>query len=115
MAPVFRLDLQNIPFPDAILSQDAQSLILEGVDYASQAKARIITQELTAYIQDKASLYGADLTAEITLTQDTTPIPASVRLTGTWSGYAKNKLETILEQELGIPKENQQWIHLPNN
>jgi len=115
MAPLFQLNLQELSFPESLLPEDAQSRILEGVDYAEQARARIITQELAAYIQDKAAPLGAAVTAEFTLTQDEAPVPDEVRITGTWSGYAKNKLEQMLEEELGIPKEKQIWMHLQND
>lgn len=113
-APLIQPDFLSFPLPDSDIRKDAEDLVRQGVDYTSQAKARIIKEQLEAYIQDKASGLDARIVPEITLTEGETPVPDRVKLTGTWSAWAKDKLEDILERELGIPKERQVWMESKN-
>ena len=74
---------------------------------ANQAVSVIINEKIEEYILKKASDYSAKLDVEVILENN---IPAIVILDGDISPYAKRQLEAILEKELGITKENQQWI-----
>jgi hypothetical protein len=44
------------------------------------------------------------------LSEDTIPVPISVEIRGSVSPYGKQQLTKLLEEELGIAKENQLWI-----
>lgn len=88
----------------------AGSLAAEaGSKLASEEAGLIIKEELSAYILDKAAALQTDLQIEILLSSDTVPTPESVTLRGAASPYAKEVLQKILEEELGIPKERQIW------
>ena len=80
-----------------------------GSNLAAEEAGLIIREELSAYILDKAADLQTDLQVEILLSNDSIPTPESVTLIGTVTPYAKIKLQKILEQELGIPKERQIW------
>lgn len=80
-----------------------------GKEMASEAVAEHIKAESESYILDKAQALGADLVVYVSVSNDDIPAPESVRLKGSISPYARIKLEHILEQDLGIPKEKQQW------
>lgn len=80
-----------------------------GSDMAAEAVGAIITEKTSAYILDKASNLGADLSVEVTLSSDSIPVPESVYLSGSVSPYAKRQLQHIIDEELGIPKERQIW------
>jgi len=54
-------------------------------------------------------LYQLKLDVEVEL-GDCEPVPASVRITGPASPYARTQLQKRITDELGIPKERQQWI-----
>ena len=110
ISPLFRPEFISLPIPGEEILRDAQNVVLEGVDYAAQARKRIIKEQLEAYILDKASGLEARIVPEISLTDDTPPVPESVVISGFWSARARVRLETILEQELGIPKERQIWM-----
>ena len=79
----------------------------EGTALAADAKADIITAQVEAYILDKAALYQAPVTVDVTLDEEGTPV--SVRLSGAVSPYAKTRLSEMMETDLGIKKEAQQW------
>ena len=80
-----------------------------GCELASEEVSRIIREELSAYILEKASALQADLTIDVILSEDPIPTPESVKLMGTVTPYAKGKLQRILSEELGIPRERQIW------
>lgn len=78
-----------------------------GQNLAREEQIRRITAGVESYILDKADREGADLTVEVTLTEDL--LPAGVVLRGKASREAKENLSRMLEQDLGITKENQLW------
>lgn len=80
-----------------------------GENLARKELQAIIKSETEAYILDKAKDLQAVLTAEVTLSEAET-VPVSVRLQGNISPYGKLRLQQILEDDLGITKENQIWI-----
>lgn len=70
----------------------------------------IIKDQCETYILDKALSYQAELDVEVTLSDDEIPVPCSVQLRGPVSPYARAEVEQWLIHEMGISKENQQWI-----
>ena len=71
---------------------------------------RSIKQELEAYILDKAAALDLKIRVNVKLDDHPLPGPESVVIEGTVPPYQKQVLEDILQSELGISKENQQWI-----
>ncbi len=108
--PLAKIDLEALPaITDDYLSE-AQAASAQGQFMSQASMADIIKSRTEAYILDKALALQADLTVEVTLSTGDPPVPESVRLTGSLSPYAKRRLETIIHEDLGIPKENQTWI-----
>lgn len=107
--PLARLEVNafaELPLPFA---QEAETTAALGENMARQAVADSIKAESEAYILDKAAALNADVTVEVTVSEDSTPVPAAVKLSGSASPYARRQLERILQTELGIAKENQLW------
>ncbi len=90
------------------IQEDAQEAISAGEDFAGESLEAIIKQETQAYILDKASSLGAEITVEVIL--DGESVPKEVYIQGEISPYAKSKLQDILLEDVGIAKENQIWI-----
>ena len=80
-----------------------------GISMADDARREIITEETEAYILDIASSYNLHLQIEVALAQGDVPVPESVYLSGPAAPAAKEKLQTKIARELGIPKERQVW------
>ncbi len=111
IAPVARLDFSGLGDLVEPFASSGEEAAASGENMAQAAMADIIKSRTEAYILDKAEMYGAELTVEVTLRQtDGFPVPALVRLGGRVSPYAKAQLQQIMAQELGISKENQRWI-----
>lgn len=92
------------------LELDAADVIAKGEYMAADAAGTIIKDQLEAYILDKASAIGIQVKAEVVLTDTDPPVPCSVTISGAASPYAKQRLQQMIADELGIPKENQSWM-----
>ena len=110
LGPVTKIDLTELPVVSTEYLQDAQAASLQGEKLAAEAVADIIKQQTEAYILDKARMLEAEIEVSVTVSEDGTPVPVGARLSGTVTPYARARLEAILEEDLGISKENQIWI-----
>lgn len=105
--PFLRADIKIITETSANFMQDGQRIAERGKDMAQDALSCVIESELEAYVLEKAGISSEDLALEITLNSDY--VPVSARITGNESSQVQAQLETILEADLGITKENQIW------
>lgn len=71
--------------------------------------AAYIKEATQTYIEEKAAALGALVKAEVTLSEEEYPVPVGARLTGTVTPEQLGELRKILETELNIPKEQQEW------
>lgn len=92
------------------VSSEAENAVSVGENYANDMQKTIITRQLQTYIMDKAAQYDATISVDITLSADPMPVPVQVTITGSISPYGKRQLQTVIEQYLGVSKENQKWI-----
>lgn len=97
---------------DAVLSLpgDAQENAAEGEKMSREALADIIKEETEAYILDKAKELGAEISADIIVSDDDIPVPTAAVIRGTLTAHTRDFLEEVLCTKLGIAKENLTWI-----
>ena len=70
----------------------------------------LIIDSTKTYILDKAQALGAQPTVEVeTRFQDGYPVPWRVKLRGTLTAEQENALRQIIETDLGIPEDRQEW------
>lgn len=110
VSPWKNLNFEELELPLEQYLQEGEACRQAGEESASAAIAELIKEQTAAYILDKAAEVKADLQVEVTVSTDTVPIPVEVRLTGNVSPYGKARLESLLEEDLGIAKEHQIWI-----
>lgn len=91
-------------------SEAGEASAAMGETLANEALREIIKREAEAYILDKAGSYQCELSVEVSVGNGDVPVPESVRISGNVSPYARSQLQKLLEDELGIPKEQQLWI-----
>lgn len=91
------------------LEEAAAAAAAEGEKAAAASAEAIIKSRLEAYILGKAEALGATVTAEVRLTQKTPPLPERVVIRGPISPYGRTRLEAVLEEDLGIAKEQIIW------
>ena len=109
LAPVTQVQISDLLELVPDLSADAKQAVNEGKTSAQNALTERISGQVEAYILDKAEQLGLRLSVEVALSNDPIPVPVSVRLQGHTSPYAKMRLQSILQEDLGIKKENQIW------
>lgn len=107
LRPLVTLELPDPARWFSEFSLEGQAFSEDGVAMADQTMADIITNRVEAYIQDKAALYQAPVMAEVTL--DENGVPISVIIMGDVGPYARTRLAEMMETDLGIGKEAQQW------
>lgn len=108
LSPVLELRLPDLREWTADFSAAGAEAAAAGEEMAYDAAAAIITGQIEAYIMDKAALYGADPSVSVTLDAD--GLPVSVKLVGDTPPAARRALTRIMEEELGIGEEAQEWI-----
>lgn len=91
-------------------ADEADQVVADGKNQTRQALQACIKERCEAYILDKARALNVDLEVAVTVSDEDIPAPEYVYLNGNVSPNARNKLTDIISEDLGIPKEAQQWI-----
>ena len=110
ISPVADLNIEILDAFSRELDGDAASVVSVGRELRAESMQELIRQETEAYILDKARVLGCEIEATVSVGDGEIPVPESVLITGDISTSARRELEKLLEQDLGISKENQQWI-----
>jgi len=110
IVPVVDVDTGSIFSISMDLTEQGSAIAACAAADSSKQLQGIIKQRCEAYILDKALTYGVHLDVDVSLTDEEIPVPASVCLQGSISPYTKAVFGQWLEQDMGIPKEQQLWI-----
>lgn len=100
-------DLQNLSFS---AQMDAMDSVWRGEESSHQQMAAIIKERTAAYILQKAQQLDVSLNVDVQVSDDGIPVPQKVVIAGNISPFAKQQLQMVIEQDLGISKECQVWI-----
>lgn len=109
IAPLANISFQNIANYYEDITADAGYYVDDGKTYAKENTARIIKSQTEAYILDKAKNLDLQIAVEVELDDSNNSVPCGVVISGAVSPYAKGVLGAYMQEQLGIPKENQQW------
>lgn len=110
ISPLADISVSEInDFAGNILSE-GDAAAREGEEAQGQMLRQIITDEIRAYIMDKARSYGTEIQVDVTLSEDSPPVPEGCTIRGNVSPYVRQQLKKILITDLGIPEEGQLWI-----
>lgn len=110
ISPVIRFEFDDISSYFTSLYCDAEHYSSLGQEQYTVSTAAIIKSKLETYILDKAAGMNAVITVQMTMSQDNPFVPEAVQLSGSVAPYTKQRMEQIIANELGIPKEKQMWI-----
>lgn len=108
LAPLVRIQLPDWREWSAAFAVDGEAAAAAGEEMARQAQASIIIGQVEAYIEDKAAAFGVH--PEVTVRLDAEGVPTGVVLCGDVPPGVKEKLTGIIAEDLGIGKEDQEWI-----
>ncbi len=109
ISPIANVRLSDVLHILPNISDDAKNAVAEGELAAKKALAESISERLEAYILDKAAQLGVTLSVRVELSEDVIPVPLRVHLRGNISPYTKTKLQYMIEDDLGLNKEQQIW------
>lgn len=111
ISPVYSVDISgwNGDFDD--FRNQAREMQTETSERIRAQMDEVIRERTAAYILDKGAALGAALDVEVILdSENGYSVPKSVRISGDYSPYIKARLGLVLEQDLGIPPERQEWF-----
>ena len=109
VSPILSLNFSEVRDYIDAFSYDSAETVSVGTEYTDTALRQSIKQQSEAYILEKAASMNVELTVEVTLSEDSPPVPKDVALTGSISPYAKSRLSELIADDLGITKEHQLW------
>lgn len=103
--------------PDKIFSgftgnweMEGEAAAAFGEEIARDSMSDYIKRETEAYILNKANGLGFDPDVEVTVSKEDLPLPESVVIRSAVPETVQKELESIILENLGIAKENLQWI-----
>lgn len=109
ISPFAKLQITDLPAYMDSLTVDADLVVMDGQQTARDAVREIIKAEAEAYILDKAATLDLTVEAEVIVSDTDIPQPCAVTLRGSASPYAKQRLQQLIANDLGIPEEKQTW------
>lgn len=109
LQPIVKASIGNLEDLTDLFQADASDVIAAGQDAAKRELESIISEQVRTYILDKAAQYNAELTVEVTLSDDEIPVPVHVTIHGSISPYGKRQMQAMIACDLGISKEDQTW------
>lgn len=109
ISPIAKVRISDIPSHMEEFQAEADIAVSDGTAWANSELTTIIKQRSETYILDKATSIGAELAVDITLSDTEIPTPVAVDIQGKIGPYAKQRLQQIISDNLGIAKENQRW------
>ena len=111
ISPILQIRYLDIIEYSDLISTEAAALSQDGAELSNEKLGSLITQKLEAYILEKASLLDCQIEVQISINEQSPPQPSGVKIIGAVSPYVKGQLCDMIETDLGIPKEMQQWIY----
>lgn len=109
ISPLVSVKILQLDAYTASVKTEAEEYVLEGKQRSRSQLSTIILERTQTYIHDKAVALGCDADILLRLSDDALPVPVHVVIDGQFTPYAKTQLSQMIESELGIPKEMQEW------
>lgn len=112
ISPIMQLDTERLARSLAMLRMQTEQM-QNGIEVGNrEILAELIKEDCEAYILDKAEQLGLDLEIEIVMREEGDyPYPVAVTLHGEAAAAERSYMERVIEQDIGIPLEKQEWIN----
>lgn len=110
ISPIAKIDVDRIAKSVTMFDIRTEE-IRTGVELQNRTVlSEVIAERVEAYILDKAEEIGVNISAEITLDEERGyPYPVYVLIKGDVSKEDRVYLELLIERDVGIPPERQEW------
>ena len=112
LQPILEIDLDHMEFHREHYEDRVRECREELEETAGAEWEMIIEREIAAYISDKADSLGVEILVQVRAETET---DGALALSAELTGPMSESLAEYLEQELGIPRERQVWIHEGKN
>lgn len=109
LSPLAKFDIEQELRRVLPNKMEAEAFAAQGEQMSRASMAALIKSRTESYILNKAAALGGEITAEVRLSDDVPPVPEAAVLTGRVSPLLRQQLERMMEEKLGIPKENLKW------
>lgn len=109
MGPLGKLQIGDIQDWSQDLQDQAAQAVAQGQSQSRASLEALIKERTAAYILDKARNLGLSLSVTVEVSGQELPVPVRVHLVGSAGPYARARLQAIMEEDLGIKKEQQLW------
>lgn len=110
VSPVLKLDTETISVELDNIHTYASDIQEKSLEESERLFSQLIKEQCEAYILDKAGRSVQELDVQIIMGHDGYPHPVGVKLCGDLSSEDKRYISAVIEQDLGIPKQRQEWI-----
>ena len=108
-APVIDIQIPDLASYIEPISNTASRISQDATASTKEEMAVIIKDEIRTYILKKATTHNMDVDVEVNL-DDEKLIPSDIVIKGRVSPYNKTVLNNYIQETLGIPEENLQWV-----
>ena len=108
-APLWKIDISIPNLSSTQLFDQMNEAVSEGEKISRTSLHQVIKEHTEAYILNKARDLNVPVSVEVILSKEDPPVPQGAVISGKVTPYAKKQLQEILEKELAITKENQEW------
>lgn len=110
LTPAAQLDYDALAETISRLELEKEE-VRTGIEIQNQELvARIISGRIEAYILDKASALGLDITVSVEMqTRASTPYPCGVTICGDANPAQRERLQAYIEETFAVPKQRQTW------
>lgn len=109
ISPFVNLKVQDISWYIESSHSEADDIVAYAEKQAITDAEAIIIERTQTYIEDKATEYGAEITAVVSITAPDSLVPDTITIDGEVSPYTRRVLQRIIRDELGIGEEKQIW------
>ena len=113
LSGVRQLDWQEYAVETAVYREREEELLRRSSEVRDALDRRVIEAEYCAYVLQEAERMGlaaSDAQVNVSWSTEGVWVPASVRIQGVDDPQKREQLSQLLQAELGIPKERQEWI-----
>ena len=107
--PVCNLRIDSSAFSYNDITAEAKEIISEAQLLSRLKKSERIKCDVEQYILSKAKAMGAIIDVSVELDEENMCMPYAVKIAGTVSPYLRTQLTQLITDNLGIPKEAQEW------
>ncbi len=112
VSPVLKLDLEMMTADWEQIRTDASGIQQSALEESEQLFSQLIKEQCETYISDRADRLGLELDVQIIMGYDDHPYPIGAKLQGRIGAEDKQYMSDMIEQDLGIPTQQQEWVEI---